>query len=115
MVYPIGIDIDPADPHHVTVSIGHQDRGTCTDTACAALRADVGVHIHIFISLALLLTSFLNGRVCVFPSCGVIVCGMCGSMMMADIFLVKFNIQALVKSLDMVQRCTPLAPGEEEC
>ena len=25
-VYPIGIDIDPNDPLHVTVAIGHQDR-----------------------------------------------------------------------------------------
>eukprot|EP00596_Hydrurales_sp_CCMP1899_P002138 CAMPEP_0119047136 /NCGR_PEP_ID=MMETSP1177-20130426/51145_1 /TAXON_ID=2985 /ORGANISM="Ochromonas sp, Strain CCMP1899" /LENGTH=481 /DNA_ID=CAMNT_0007021279 /DNA_START=290 /DNA_END=1735 /DNA_ORIENTATION=+ len=50
VVYPIGIDIDPNDSHHVMVSIGHQDR---------------------------------------------------------NIYLVKFNIEALVKSLDEVHLCPP--------
>jgi hypothetical protein len=48
VVYPIGIDIDPEDPHNVAVSIGHQDR---------------------------------------------------------DIYIVKFNIEALVKGLDDVHSC----------
>jgi hypothetical protein len=48
VVYPIGIDIDPEDPHNVAVSIGYQDR---------------------------------------------------------DIYIVKFNIEALVKGLDDVHSC----------
>jgi hypothetical protein len=47
-VYPIGIDIDPDDPHNVVVSMGYQDR---------------------------------------------------------DIYIVKFNIEALVRGLDDVNSC----------